>query len=429
MQSNNSGSLANPRNTTNKNSDIEEFYKWFVGLSDAEGSFGIFPLFINKNKVESFIFKFNIWLHLDAEDVLNFIKNKLGFGLVYTYKNTVTFRVTKKEDIWKLIDIFDKYTLNTSKFLDFIDFKKAFTKYYNREKLTEELIAQILQLKYNINTSRSNFNMPENHINITKSWLLGFIEGDGSFSLLRNTLEPIFSIKLTEKQLPVLIKIKEYLEDNLGFDFYSMQKLKISPIIQVSTEKARGNSKPLATFIIKNLHFLNNYLIPFLDSASQGFFTKKGKDFNDFKIICKAIYDGAHIRNEIKSLILKLSYTMNNYRLSTYSSGVVNLNENELNILINAAPTIEHLSDGRQRDIMTKKVVHRRSSSCIYEVIKPTGEWIIVPNLASAAKILGVGFNTLKKRLDTEKLEGHHIEFHDYKIKRIAVFIQNKPNS
>ena len=99
LQSNNSGSLANPRNTTNKNSDIEEFYKWFVGLSDAESSFGIFPLFNNKNKVESFIFKFTIGLHIDDEDVLNFIQKKLGFGLVYPYKNTVTFRVTKKEDI------------------------------------------------------------------------------------------------------------------------------------------------------------------------------------------------------------------------------------------------------------------------------------------------------------------------------------------
>ena len=134
-----------------------------------------------------------------------------------------------------------------------------------------------------------------------------------------------------------------------------MQKLKISPIIAIGIEKAIHNSKPMATLMIKNLHFLNNYLIPFLDSASQEFLTKKGKDFNDFKIICKAIYNGAHRKDEIKSLILKLSYTMNNYRLSTYSSGVVKLSENELNSLINAAPTIEHLSDGRQRDIMTKK--------------------------------------------------------------------------
>lgn len=49
------------------------------------------------------------------------------------------------------------------------------------------------------------------------------------------------------------------------------------------------------------------------------FFTKKSKDFNDFKIISIAIYNGAYRNEEIKSLILKLSYTMNNYRLSRNS--------------------------------------------------------------------------------------------------------------
>ena len=47
----------------------------------------------------------------------------------------------------------------------------------------------------------------------------------------------------------------------------------------------------------KNLHFLNNYLIPFLDKE---FLTKKGKDLNDLKIICKAIYDGAHRKEQKK---------------------------------------------------------------------------------------------------------------------------------
>ena len=299
--------------------------------------------------------------------------------------------------------------------------------YNKKKKLTKELIVQILDLKNNMNTNRSNFVMPENHINITKSWLLGFIEGDGSFSLLRNSLEPVFSIKLTEKELPVLIKIKEYLENNLGFDLYSMHKLRISPIIGIGTEKTgHNNSKPLATFMIKNLHFLNNYLIPYLTDPTQNFLTKKGEDFNDFKIICRTIYNGAHRKDDIKELILKLSYTMNNYRLSTYSGVIVNLNENELNILINAAPTIEHLHDGRQRDILTKKIVHRRSSSCIYEIIKPSGELLIASNLAEAAKIAGVGFNTLKKHLDIEILECHHIKVSDYKIKRIPVFYPKK---
>jgi len=98
------------------------------------------------------------------------------------------FVVTKKEDIQKLISLFSKYTLNTSKYLDFWNFKEAFNLYHTREKLTEELIAKVLELKNSMNTKRTNFNMPENHIVITKSWLLGFIEGDGSFSLERASL-------------------------------------------------------------------------------------------------------------------------------------------------------------------------------------------------------------------------------------------------
>lgn len=31
-----------------------------------------------------------------------------------------------------------------------------------------------------------------------------------------------------------------------------------------------------------------------------------------------------------------------------------------MDMLINARPTIEHLKDGRQRDLLTNKVVHRR---------------------------------------------------------------------
>ena len=58
-------------------------------------------------------------------------------------------------------------------------------------------------------------------------------------------MEPVFSIKLTETQLPVLIKIKEYLENNLDLDLYSIHRLKSTQIIMISYEKDRGKSKPL----------------------------------------------------------------------------------------------------------------------------------------------------------------------------------------
>lgn len=320
---------------------LHKFYRWFVVFSYAEGNLGTSYLLSSKtNKIEGFSFKFTIGLHRDDAGALNIIKSKFGMGKIYSYNDKQIVVVTKIEDINKLISIFSKYTLNTSKYLDFLDFKLAFTLYHNREKLTDALISRILELKNNINTKRIKFNMPGNHVFITKSWLLGFIEGDGSFSLERASFEPVFSIKLSETQLPLLLKIKEYLENNLGFDTYSMHKLKSTSILSIRSEKAReiGKSLPLAAFVIKYVHVLNNYLIPFL--SEEEFMTKKGKDFLDFKVICNTIYNGGYRIKEIASLVLKLSYTMNNSRLSTYQATVNYLSKDETDRLINAKPTI-----------------------------------------------------------------------------------------
>ena len=395
----------------------DEFNQWFVGFSDAEGSFGIFSLDV----LDGFSFNFTIGLHIDDLPVVNHIQKTLGIGSVYAYKDKCYYRVNKRKDILKLISIFDTFALNSSKHLDYLDFKKAFFLYKERTKLSKELRDKILEIKNNMNSQRTNFIRPQ--AVITKSWLLGFIEGDGSFSLSRTTLEPIFSIKLSESQLPLLMEIKKYLETNLGFDKYSLYKLNISPIISISKNKSVNNSKPLAILTIKNVHLLHNYFIPFFSECH--FISKKGLDFNDFKIICKAIYIGAYRNTEIKNLIIKLSLTMNNYRLSSYQGKVDLLNLEEKNLIINAKPTIGHLSDGRKIDLETKKIIHRRSSSCIYEIIKPTNEIVIKPNLAEAAKEIGVGFNTLKRQLSSE-LEGQIVEYKGYKIKRIAVFYPPK---
>jgi len=90
-------------------------------------------------------------------------------GKIYSYTDKYIFVVTKMEDIKNLISIFSKYNLNTSKYLDFSDFNLAFTLYQKREKLTDALLSKLLELKNNMNTKRINFNMPENHVLITKS--------------------------------------------------------------------------------------------------------------------------------------------------------------------------------------------------------------------------------------------------------------------
>lgn len=128
---------------------------------------------------------FKIALHKDDIDALIRIQTNLNFGKVSLDKDECKFVVTKQEEIKKLIFIFDRYNLNTTKYLDYIDFKKAFLIYHGRDGLvSQELKEQILALKNGMNTLRSDFNMPPNHqISINKNWLLGLIEGEGSFQL------------------------------------------------------------------------------------------------------------------------------------------------------------------------------------------------------------------------------------------------------
>ena len=275
------------------------FLQWFVGFTDAEGNFSINPIKNTKLNVSRFSFMFKITLHQDDEAVLKYIKDKLGIGGVRYYKKECIFNVTDKEGIALLISIFDKYNLNTTKHLDFLDFKEAFYIYWNSsgrrqaagacsagEKNTPEGLysvkEKIFELKNKMNTNRINYDRPLNSpIIITKNWWLGFIEGDGSFFIRRDTLTPIFAIEVTGVQIPVLVQIKEFLDNSLGFDKYSLFKLKNSSIIAVTTNKARNNSKSSVSITINNISVLNNYFIPLFKETE--FLTKKGKDFKDFK--------------------------------------------------------------------------------------------------------------------------------------------------
>ena len=411
--------IKNKNNLIDFSQNMLDFHLWFVGFSDAESNFSIVPKQDINGNVNRFTFVFGIGLHIDDVEALEYIQSKLNIGIVRTYKDECKFIVTKREDISKLISLFDSYNLNTSKYLDHLDFKKAFNIYNDREGfLTEELKNKVLELKDGMNTKRKNFHMPNDHkIVITKSWLLGLIEGEGSFQLWRNDLVSAFSLVLTEKQLPVLEKIKEFLVNNLGFDKYSKAKLDSSSAISINHQKARKNSKGSVLLNIKNLHILNNYLVPYLDDMQ--FITKKGKDFKDFKLICKVLYTGAHKIDDIKTLIFKLSLTMNNYRLSTNSEMVELLSSLEWDTLANASPCIAHLSDGRQRDLVTGKIIHQHSSS-IYKVIKSNNEVVLKQTLFEAADIVDVNIKTLSKLLD--KSEDGSAEIKGNIVKRIAVF-------
>ena len=176
-------------------------------------------------------------------------------------------------------------------------------------------------------------------------------------------MEPTFAIRLTESQSPLLNEIKEYLKNSLDLDLYSKKKLESSNVISLGKGKAVNNSKPLTLLTIRNVHFLNNCFIPFLNEKE--FISKKGLDFKDFKIICNAIYIGAYRSKRIKDLLIKLSLGMNNFRLLSYTGEKKVISTSEINEIISTKAMIEHLSDGRELDINTKKIIHRRKLKAV----------------------------------------------------------------
>lgn len=140
-------------------------------------------------------------MHIDDLNTLNYIKSKLNIGNeVAVYGNSCKFTVTHRKEIQKLIFIFDKYNLNTSKYLDYLDFKKGFLLYYGNNEIDKRiLIDQLLILKNGMNSNRIDFNFPSEHkIVICRYWLLGLIEAEGSFHLYRSKFQPFFNLSLTK---------------------------------------------------------------------------------------------------------------------------------------------------------------------------------------------------------------------------------------
>lgn len=155
---------------------------------------------------------------MDDISVLNTIKNNLGFGLVSKDGNYCSFRVNSFQIIIeKLLPVFDKYPLLTLKQLDYKDWKEAIYLKFNSNTLIKgnsnykriidnTTYKKILNIKSNMNKLRTNF---DNYIIsrnfITKYWLLGFVEGDGTFYFSNNA--PVFGITQKDKKILEVISI------------------------------------------------------------------------------------------------------------------------------------------------------------------------------------------------------------------------------
>lgn len=383
-----------------------DFIEWFVGLSEAECNFLIRTRKNEKGEVGGFEFVFRITLHKDDRETLEHIKHTLGCGRLNTERDVLVYTISQLSDIENiLIPLFESFSLNTTKHLDYLDFKKAFFLFRHRKSSVlsiEQIHSNILELKQNMNTNRVNFNLPEDHeIIITKNYLIGLLEGDGSFYLNKNDMSVRVSLVTTTVNRKVLEKIREYilsLLDEPSFMLGSTTKL-----VSINDKKVKGDNRPITILEISQIDFINNILIPHFDCIK--FRTKKYKDYLDFRTLARLILEGKYLTEKGSDLMIRLGASMNNNRLSTCLNPIV-LDETlkfELELLIKSDPLIYIDSEGRAfiLDASGKKKYIR--STYIIKAYFLDGSFNYFTNGISCAKFFYVSNNTVTTRLNDGK--------------------------
>lgn len=379
------------------------FIEWFVGLCEAESNFLIRTRKNAQGEVSGFEFVFRITLHKDDVKVLEYIKNTLGCGRLNTERDVLVFSISQLNDIETvLMPIFEKFSLNTTKYLDYLYFKKAFIMFRNRKSsglTVQEVNLNILKLKEGMNSKRENFVLPENHsIVITGNYLVGFLEGDGSFYLNKNDMTARASLVTTTVNRLVLEKIREFILSLLDEHSYILGST--TKLINISDKKIKSGHRPISILEISQIDFICNVLIPYLDNIE--FRTKKFQDYLDFKTIALLILEGKYLSDKGKELIIRLGDSMNNNRLSTNLNPIIldGKFRSELKILIKSDSLINIDSEGRAIIISEKKYIR---STYIIKVYLLNGSVNYFTSGISCAKFLHVSNDTITQRLNDGK--------------------------
>lgn len=186
----------------------ELFYQWLVGFTDGDGTFSI----AYQNGKWSLSFKLS--QNKYNERLLHFIKKQLGVGIITKETKTkmVNYRVRDRKTLAEIIfPIFDKYPLLTSKYFNYLKFKKVYQILENtsltkaqKDELIFALVKEVPSEDYIspawniVNNKVSNTN--EANKVMSKAWLVGFTEAEGSFYLVNKSKDRIVhGFEITQK--------------------------------------------------------------------------------------------------------------------------------------------------------------------------------------------------------------------------------------
>jgi len=186
----------------------KKFKEWFVGYTDGDGCFNIY---LNE-KSEKITLTFKISQKGNNEQVLHYMKKELGVGKVRKDKlGMAHYLIRDQKGIEeKVIPLFEEYQLRTEKRYSYEKYLESYKVWKDTESSQRE---KILKIK-NIIESTEKVERKKNPKEMTKSWIIGFTEAEGSFYLTSKDKERIeHGFGITQKKdREVLQEIKEKLE-------------------------------------------------------------------------------------------------------------------------------------------------------------------------------------------------------------------------
>jgi len=189
------------------------FEQWLVGFTDGDGNFSI-------NYQQG---KWGLGFKLTQSRynlrVLYYVKKELGVGSVTKDNTKGQFFIRDRKVIEdKLLPIFEKYPLLTTKHFDYIKLKKALYILNDVNLSKEDKSEKLLILKNTkppVNYKApvwSNVNLPLKSVNcikhiMSKPWVVGFIEAEGSFYLTsKNSTRIVHGFGLTQKLNSIVLE-------------------------------------------------------------------------------------------------------------------------------------------------------------------------------------------------------------------------------
>lgn len=301
-------------NTNYYNNDKLNPY-WITGFTDAEGCFHV-NIYKDtsgtklKWRVQP---SFQLNLHIKDLDLLKGIKSFFNTGNIYIKKNSVTYDI---RDINSLVNIviphFNKYSLISQKYSDYILFRSIVELVENRNHLTKEGLERIVELKASLNKGlppslkiyfsvkkivlRTEVVLPKK---VDYNWLAGFFSGDGCF-YVRISKTNNYGLNCSSA---LSISITQHSKDQLLMNRI-METLKCGNVFK--------HSLNAVVLRVSNFQHIIDIIIPlFKKYPIKGV---KSLDFRDFCEISEIMQEKLHLSLEGLKRIKKIKEGMNKYR-------------------------------------------------------------------------------------------------------------------